>query len=134
MATDTGRCFLFFPMFASCSGSTLCCQQVTLARNPPPPSLVTESRRCGGASDDARGAGIDFEDAVLRTSAWEEVDFRESLLTRLDFDEDFLVVVSPMLSVLEELFLTFLSPFSFAFTCLGTEERRYEVGLYYIVL
>ena len=60
-----------------------------MARKPPPPSLVTESRRCGGASDDARGAGIDFEDAVLRTSAWEEVDFRESLLTRLDFDEDF---------------------------------------------
>ena len=68
-----------------------------------------------------------MEEPVLRISACEDedfTDFSESRLTKLDLEEDLLVSVT--LSLLEELFLIFLSPFSAAgFTCLGTELRRY---------
>ena len=125
-AMETGRCFRLLLMFASVSGSTLFCQQVTFARNPFP-SEVTESLLCGGASEAPRGGGIDLDEAVLRISACEDedfTDFSESRLTKLDLEEDLLVSVT--LSLLEELFLIFLSPFSAAgFTCLGTELRRY---------
>ena len=125
-AMETGRCFRLLLMFASVSGSTLFCQQVTFARNPFP-SEVTESLLCGGASEAPRGGGIDLDEAVLRISACDDedfTDFSESRLTKLDLEEDLLVSVT--LSLLEELFLIFLSPFSVAgFTCLGTELRRY---------
>ena len=91
------------------------------------PSEVTESLLWGGASEAPRGGGIDLDEVVLRISACEEedlTDFSESRLTRLDLEEDLLVSVT--LSVLEELFLIFRSPFSVAgLTCLGTELRRY---------
>ena len=68
-----------------------------------------------------------MEEPVLRISACDDedfTDFSESRLTKLDLEEDLLVSVT--LSLLEELFLIFLSPFSVAgFTCLGTELRRY---------
>ena len=123
-AIETGRCFRFLLMFASVSGSTLFCQQVTLARKPFP-SEVTESLLWGGASEPPLGGGIDLDEVVLRISACDEddlTDFKESRLTRLDLEEDLLVSVT--LSVLEELFLIFFSPFS-GLTCLGTELRRY---------
>ena len=66
-----------------------------------------------------------MDEVVLRISACDEedlTDFKESRLTRLDLEEDLLVSVT--LSVLEELFLIFFSPFS-GLTCLGTELRRY---------
>ena len=127
MSMETGRCFRLLLMFASVSGSTLFCQQVTLARNPVP-SEVTESLLWGGASEAPRiGGGIDLDEVVLRISACDEedlTDFSESRLTRLDLEEDLLVSVT--LSVLDELFLIFRSPFSVAgLTCLGTELRRY---------
>ena len=125
-AIETGRCFRFLLMFASISGSALFCQQVTLAKNPVP-SEVTESLLWGGASEAPRGGGIDLDEVVLRISACDEedlTDFSESRLTRLDLEEDLLVSVT--LSVREELFLIFRSPFSVAgLTCLGTELRRY---------
>ena len=68
-----------------------------------------------------------MDEVVRRISACDEedlTDFSESRLTRLDLEEDLLVSVT--LSVLDELFLIFLSPFSVAgLTCLGTELRRY---------
>ena len=109
-AMDTGRCFLLLPTLASDSGSTLCCQQVTLARNSF--GEVTESFR----------TGTDLEEEVLLISDWEEEDFMdliESLLLISDFEEDFLGSV-------------FLSAACFHFclsplVCLGTDARRYKM-------
>ena len=86
MSMETGRCFRLLLMFASVSGSTLFCQQVTLARNPVP-SEVTESLLWGGASEAPRGGGIDLDEVVLRISACDEedlTDFSESRLTKGD--------------------------------------------------
>ena len=97
-AMDMGLCFFFLLMFTSASGSILCCQQVTLARN----SLgeVTESFL----------TGIDLDEEVLLRSDWEEVDLIESLLLISDLEVDFLTSVLEE-DVLTSVFQAFLSPF-----------------------
>ena len=77
-AMETGRCFLFLLRLTSDSGSILCCQQVTLARN-----------SCGEAGISLPG-GTDLQEEVRFISGCEEEDLMESLLFISDLDEDFL--------------------------------------------
>ena len=125
--SETGRCFLLLLMLASCSGSTRCCQQVTLAKKPVLSDVTELSLLCSGAAEAPRTGGMDLVEAVFRTdSTWDEVDLVESRLTRLVFEDDFFVEDSTVMSAFEEVFLSLFSPFSLAFfTCLGTEDRRY---------
>ena len=102
-AMETGRCFRFLSRLTSISGSTLCCQQVTLARN------------SFGDLIESFLTGTDLEEDVLLISVWEEVDLIESLRLISDLEEDFL---TPLLSTASFHFI--LSPFG----CRGTEARR----------
>ena len=103
-AMDTGRCFLFLLMLASDSGSALCCQQVTLARN-----------SFGEVTDSFL---TDLEEEALLNSDWEELDLTESLLFSSDLEDDFLT--SDFSDVC--CFHFILS----AFIWRGTEARRYK--------
>ena len=85
-------------MFTSASGSILCCQQVTFARN----SL--------GEETESFLTGIDLDEEVLLRSDWEEVDLIESLLLISDLEVDFLTSVLEE-DVLTSVFQAFLSPF-----------------------
>ena len=94
-AIETGRCFLFLLRLTSDSGSILCCQQVTLARN------------SWGEAWTSLPGGTDLLDEVRLMSDCEEEDLMESLLFTSDLDEDFL---ASDLSDLSECFQAFLSP------------------------
>ena len=109
-AIETGLCF-FFLRLTSASGSILCCQQVTLAKNP-----------VGDVTDSLRW-GTDFVDDVLFISDWEEVDFKESLLLISDLEEVFFTSILRR-SDLEEDFFTFFSPFLGDLIWRGTDDRR----------
>ena len=94
-AMETGRCFLFLLRLTSDSGSILCCQQVTLARN------------SWGEARVSLPGGTDLQEEVRFMSGCEEEDLMESLLFISDLDEDFL---GSDFSDLSECFQAFLSP------------------------
>ena len=92
---ETGRCFRLLLRLTSDSGSILCCQQVTLARN------------SWGEARLSLPGGTDLLEEVRFMSDWEEEDLMESLLFISDLDEDFL---GSDLSDFSECFQAFLSP------------------------